>query len=434
MEELLIIDKEIVKLLDKKVISVSKHETGESISGLFTRPKKDGRKRMILNLKYLNENIFYEHFKMESIQNVIDLMEENCYMASVDLKDAYFSVPIHKEHKKYLKFSHRDSLYQFEALPQGYGPAMRIFTKLLKVPFSTLRQLGLLSVIYVDDSYLQGNTYDTCLANVKKTITILQFLGFTINFEKSFLESKQEIVFLGLVFNSTKMTITLTDDKKEKIKGLCQNILHDTLITIRGLASLIGNFTAAFSAMPFGKLHYRNLERQKLEALKVSKGDFDKKVIISIASLDDLQWWLDNIMISFRTIRVPDIDITIYTDASNLGWGITDGVSPSGGIWSINESIMHINWLELKAIEIGVMSYTRYPHPRHIRIMSDNTTAIAYINNKGGGVVFALRPVIYWLNRYGCIVSSLDHTCQQHSSLGRKTIQQTKNRDHSMRQ
>lgn len=30
--------------------------------------------------------------------NVIDLMEENCFMASVDLKDAYFSVSIHGAH------------------------------------------------------------------------------------------------------------------------------------------------------------------------------------------------------------------------------------------------------------------------------------------------------------------------------------------------
>ena len=47
---------------------------------------------MILNLKKLNKNIQYEHFKMESIQNVINLMEDNCFMDSVDLKDAYFSV------------------------------------------------------------------------------------------------------------------------------------------------------------------------------------------------------------------------------------------------------------------------------------------------------------------------------------------------------
>jgi len=42
MEELNIIDLEIEKLLTKNVVAYSKHEPGESISGIFTRPKKDG--------------------------------------------------------------------------------------------------------------------------------------------------------------------------------------------------------------------------------------------------------------------------------------------------------------------------------------------------------------------------------------------------------
>lgn len=383
-EETLIIDTEINKLLDKKVIAHSIHEQNECISTLFTRPKKDGRKRMILNLKNLNENIQYEHFKMESIQSVIDLMEENCFMASVDLKDAYFSVPIHETHRKYLKFSHRDILYEFKAMPQGYGPAMRVFTKLLKAPFSVLRQLGFLSVIYVDDSFLQGESFYICLENVRKTIELLQKLGFTINFEKSILIPKQEITFLGLVFNSVTMTITLTEEKKEKIFNLCLKTINNVIIPIRSLASLIGNFTAAFPAIPFGKFYYRNLERLKTTALKKAKGNFDAKVKLTSICINELEWWLDNVYTSSRFIKIPDIDMTIFTDASDLGWGITNGSSSSGGRWSIEEKDKHINIRELKAVEIGIISYTKNTCPKHIRIMSDNTTAIAYINNMGG--------------------------------------------------
>ena len=43
-------------------------------------------------------------------------------------------------------------------MPNGYGPAMRAFTKLMKPPFSFLRSEGYLSVIYVDDCYLQGDS------------------------------------------------------------------------------------------------------------------------------------------------------------------------------------------------------------------------------------------------------------------------------------
>ena len=383
-EETLTIDNEVKKLLDKKVVSKSRHEPNECVFSLFTRPKKDGRKRMILNLKKLNKNIQYEHFKMESIQNVIDLMEDNCFMASVDLKDAYFSVPIHESHRKYLKFSHREILYEFKAMPQGYGPAMRVFTKLLKAPFSVLRQLGLLSVIYVDDSYLQGKTYLICLENIKKTIDMLQNLGFTINFEKSVLIPQQEITFLGLIFNSISMTITLTQEKKDKIYNLCIKAMNNTSITIRSLASLIGNFTAAFPAIPLGKFYYRNLERIKTRALINSKGDFDAKTGISTEGITELEWWTNNIHAATRSVKIPDIDMTIYTDASDLGWGITNSTSSSGGRWSTQEGETHINVRELKAIEIGVLSYTKNTQPQHIRVMSDNTTAIAYINKMGG--------------------------------------------------
>ena len=49
----------------------------------------------------------------------------------------------------------------------GYGPAMRIFTRVSKVPFSHLRSKGFVLAVFVDDSYLQGNTYEECLNNIK---------------------------------------------------------------------------------------------------------------------------------------------------------------------------------------------------------------------------------------------------------------------------
>ena len=96
-----VISVEIKKLLKKLVIFYSTPEEGEFISGIFTRDKKDGNKRMILSLKKFNEFFNYKHFKMESINNVINLIKPNVYMASIDLKDTFFSVPIHYDHQKY---------------------------------------------------------------------------------------------------------------------------------------------------------------------------------------------------------------------------------------------------------------------------------------------------------------------------------------------
>ena len=57
---------------------------------VFPRLKKSGGVRIILNLSELNLNIEYCHFKMENLNTALGLIESNCFMASIDLKDAYF--------------------------------------------------------------------------------------------------------------------------------------------------------------------------------------------------------------------------------------------------------------------------------------------------------------------------------------------------------
>ena len=63
-------------------------------------------------------------------------------MASIDLKDAYYSVPIAQANQKYLKFQWENKLYVFTCFPNGLAFCPRKFTKLLKPVYSVLRQLG----------------------------------------------------------------------------------------------------------------------------------------------------------------------------------------------------------------------------------------------------------------------------------------------------
>ena len=56
--------------------------------------------RTILKLKYLNRHVTYNHFKMESLQDVFKIIQPNCWMVSVDLNNALCSVLIQKNHLK----------------------------------------------------------------------------------------------------------------------------------------------------------------------------------------------------------------------------------------------------------------------------------------------------------------------------------------------
>ena len=57
---------------------------------------------------------------------------------------------------------------------------MRVFTKMSKVPFSHLRRLDHNSVVYVDDLYFQGYTYESCLNNVLDTLHCLSRICYFI--------------------------------------------------------------------------------------------------------------------------------------------------------------------------------------------------------------------------------------------------------------
>ena len=116
----------------------------------FLRLKKKGIVyRMILNFKELNKFVAYQHFKMDSLKCVTSLMTQGCYMASVDTRDSYYTVPVALEHQKYLKFTWRDKLYQYTCLPNGLASAPKLFTKLLKPVFKVCRKKGHLSLSYM---------------------------------------------------------------------------------------------------------------------------------------------------------------------------------------------------------------------------------------------------------------------------------------------
>ena len=85
------IDNELNEFLSKQIIEFSHHESGEIISPIFILPKKEqGKNRVIFNLKQLNESVVFRKFKMDTLEAAIRLLKPQCYMTSIDLRDAYY--------------------------------------------------------------------------------------------------------------------------------------------------------------------------------------------------------------------------------------------------------------------------------------------------------------------------------------------------------
>ena len=86
-------------LLPKGVIVNTSRELNDYVPGIYTRTKKDSNYRMIVNLKTFNKFLKFKHGKLESIKDAFDLVTEVVFFGSVDLKDAYYSIPIHENYQ-----------------------------------------------------------------------------------------------------------------------------------------------------------------------------------------------------------------------------------------------------------------------------------------------------------------------------------------------
>ena len=73
------------------------------------------------------------------------------------------------------------------------------------------------NVGYVDDSYLQGPSFDDCSNNVQDTVHLFTKVGFLSNQEKSILIPSQALTVLGFILNSLTMTVKPTPEKAGKL-------------------------------------------------------------------------------------------------------------------------------------------------------------------------------------------------------------------------
>lgn len=381
-QEIKIIDESIKALLITGAIQYASENSEQFLSTVFVVPKASGGNRLVINLKTLNTYITAPHFKMEDIRSALHLISQNDYLAVVDQKDAYHRVPIHNEHRKYLRFIWKMKVFEFTCLPFGINVAPFLFTKLMKPILGNLRAKGFLSVSYLDDCLLIGSNSKSCEENIQSTINLMTKMGLEVNMKKSQIIPSKEVRFLGFILNTKTMTISLPKEKQDKIIKLCRDLKSRDNISIQELSILIGNLVASLLAVPYGMCHLRQIEFEKITALKQNDENYSASMVMSREGKLELDWWENNIKNCTKSFLKKGYDLTITTDASLSGWGAVSDDRTANGHWTAEQATFHINVLELMAIYYGLLTFS--PGPRlNILIRTDSITALSYINNSG---------------------------------------------------
>ena len=141
---------------------------------------------------------------------------------------------------------------------------------------------------------------------------------------------------------------------------------------------------SCFLGVGYGELFYCQLEIEKPAALKTNNWNFEQTMLLSKLASADISWFVRNALTSKRRIDYGKISHTLYADASTQGCSASLNDITTQAQWCSSEESHHINYLELKAIFFGLQSLCKEVTHDHIRVMTDNATAVAYVPNMGG--------------------------------------------------
>lgn len=135
---------------------------------------------------------------MTTLKDMFQLLQKDDWAVCLDLKDAYFHVPVHPRHRRFLQFTWRNRTYRYKCLPFGLSTSPRTFTRVTKPVVHRLRSQGVRVVFYLDDILILASTRSLARAHRQRTVNLLHNLRFSLNLEKSDLIPSQRFTYLGL--------------------------------------------------------------------------------------------------------------------------------------------------------------------------------------------------------------------------------------------
>ena len=120
---------EVEGMLAKGALEIARDPGPGFYSRLFLVEKATGGWRPVIDLSHLNDFVQLTPFKMEAVASVLLSVREGDFLASLDLKDAYFQIPIHGSSRKLLRFMSEGTVCQFRALCFGLSTGPQVFTR-----------------------------------------------------------------------------------------------------------------------------------------------------------------------------------------------------------------------------------------------------------------------------------------------------------------
>ena len=172
-----LIDEELRRLLDQGVIEPSKSAWS---SPILLVPKKDGSYRFCVDYRKLNQVTKKDAYPLPYISSILDRLRDARYLSSLDIKSAYWQVPVAENSRECTAFTVPGrGLFQFRRMPMGLTNAPATWQRLIDRVLGADLEPHVL--VYLDDIVVIAPDFQTHLTLLEKVLTRLRGAGLTVS-------------------------------------------------------------------------------------------------------------------------------------------------------------------------------------------------------------------------------------------------------------
>lgn len=381
------------------------------VSALGAVPKPDSDDLRIIHDcsmppgKGVNSYIDIEKQKFQTIDDAVKRIRRGCFLAKVDLRHAYRSVPVHPSNYKALglkwKFKgHTKFTYLMDTrLPFGGRSAPGIFHRITQAVRRMMLRRGFVLVVYLDDFLVIGLTQLECQRGFDTLCELLVSLGFELSPSK-IVPPCQTLVFLGVSFDTVNLTLSLPAQKLSALREVVKDFLSRKRATKRHLQQLAGRLNWACKVVYGGRTFLRRI----LDLMNTLSSSASK-CRLTLDFHRDMVWWHEFLDIfngkcEFHDLR-PITDL--QTDACNQSVGAF-----FQGDWFYSNLVvdhpslsqLHINFKEALCVVLAAMRWAHTWQNKTIHVYCDNTAAVAMLSKgttRHPTMMIYLRK-LFWLS------------------------------------
>ena len=377
---------EVKDLLQSGAIEVCK-EAPQCISPIRCVPKKGkDNYRLITDLRLVNTYLDTPKFKYEDINRVIQEIDNNDQLISVDLKNGFQHILVNIQHRDYLAFEWLGCYYRYRVLPFGLACSPYFFCKILRFVATYLRQEYHMKLCFFSDDILLMAPEETIIQQRDIILMTLQRLGWQVNWEKSSLSPQNQIEYIGYHLATNQPdgcpTLAIPAERIRKARKDIRRIRRQGRATAKGLARIAGQLISMAKAILPAKLLLRNLYR-----LLKSRRSWEDILYLDLPTQQDLAWW-ETALVTWNGHKIEALKsptIQIETDASQTGWGaaMANGKT-AAGFWDTTMSQAPSNAREMAAVIMALLSFREDVAGTSVQVLTDNISTAAYIMHLGG--------------------------------------------------